>query len=154
MADSYTSNYIHLIFVVRFRQSLIKPSWEDELYKYITGILTNRGHKLFAINGMPDHIHIFFDLNPVTALSDLARDLKTNSTKWINRKNMNRQKFQWQNGFAAFSYSRSQLSRVAGYIERQKEHHCRSDFKREYTWLLDRYEIDYRESQTLKSPLG
>ena len=152
MANSYTSNYIHLIFVVRHRRSMIRPSWEEELYKYITGILSRKGHKLFAINGMPDHIHIFFDLNPVMALSDLARDIKTCSTKWINSKNHNRVKFQWQNGFAAFSYSKSQLAVVATYINRQKEHHTRKDFNREYRQFLDKYEVKYKESYLLKTP--
>jgi REP element-mobilizing transposase RayT len=152
MPNTYTSNYIHLIFVVKYRQSMIRPEWEEELYKYITGILTKKGHKLFAINGMPDHIHIFFDLNPVSSLSDLARDIKTCSTKWINRKNHNRSKFQWQKGFSAFSYSKSQLPVVARYIKRQKEHHTLKDFNREHKQFLDKYEVEYNENYILRTP--
>jgi len=152
MANTYTSNYIHLIFVVKFRQSLIQPAWEEELYKYITGIITNRGNKLFVINGMPDHVHICFDLNPAVSLSDLARDIKTNSTKWINKKNHNNSKFQWQQGFAAFSYSKSQLPRVAGYIKRQKEHHAKATFDMEYRAFLDKYEVNYNVRFILRSP--
>lgn len=152
MANTYTSNYIHLIFVVKFRQSLIMPAWEDELYKYITGIVTNRGNKLFAINGMPDHIHIFFDLNPASSLSDLARDIKTCSTKWINKKSHNKSKFQWQKGYAAFSYSKSQLPRVATYIQRQKEHHRERSFNKECRQFLEHFEVDFNEKFILKSP--
>jgi len=152
MANTYTSLYVHLIFVVKFRQSLIRPAWEEELYKYITGIIANRGNKLFAINGMPDHVHIFFDLNPSVSLSDLARDIKTNSTKWINKRNHNDSKFQWQQGFAAFSYAKSQLPRVAKYISRQKEHHTKSSFDKEYRSFLDKYEIEYNNRFLLKSP--
>ncbi len=153
MPNTYTCVYIHLILVVRHRNSLIRPSWENELYKYITGIITNKGHKLFAINGVPDHIHIFFDLNPVSSLSDLARDIKTNSTKWINKRSHNKLKFQWQVGFGAFSYAKSQLPVVARYIERQKEHHFGRSFNEEYKQFLDKFEVDYNESYILKSPI-
>jgi len=153
MPNTYTCNYVHLIFVVRHRKSQINLSWENELYKYITGIVTNRGNKLFAINGMPDHIHLFIDLNPVSSLSDLARDVKSSSTKWINKKNHNNSKFQWQNGFAAFSYAKSQLPIVARYIEKQKEHHLGKSFNKEYRQFLEKYEVDYNEKYILKSPV-
>ena len=153
MPNTYTANYIHLIFVVRHRRSLIHPSWEKELYKYISGIITNRGNKLFAIGGMPDHIHIFFDLNPVCSLSDIARDLKSSSSKWINKRHFNHSKFQWQNGFASFSYAKSQLPVVARYIERQKEHHLGKSFNVEYKQFLEKFELDYNEKYILKSPV-
>lgn len=152
MANTYTSNYIHIIFVVKYRKSLISPSWEDELQKYITGIITNRGHKLFAIGGMPDHIHIFLDLNPVSSLSDLARDVKSCSTKWINKKNHNESRFQWQSGFMAFSYAKSQLSIVARYVDRQKEHHFKKSLHREYHEFLDKFEIEYDEKYLFTAP--
>jgi len=153
MPNTYACIYVHLIFVVRHRKSLINQTWEDELHKYITGIITNRGNKLFAIGGMPDHIHLFLDLNPVSSLSDLARDIKSSFTKWINKKNYNASKFQWQNGFAAFSYAKSQLPVIAHYIEQQKEHHRKKPFDKEYRQFLDKFGVNYNEKYILKSPL-
>ncbi|NQT77459.1 MAG: IS200/IS605 family transposase [Bacteroidetes bacterium] len=152
MASTYTSIYIHIIFVVKFRKSQIDPSWEEELNKYITGVITNRGSKLFAIGGMPDHLHIFIDLHPSSSLSDLIRDVKSCSTKWINKKNHNSSRFQWQPGFAAFSYAKSQLDIVVKYIHRQKDHHRAKSFKHEYHQFLDRFEVEYEEKYLFAEP--
>jgi len=112
MANTYTQIYIQIVFAVKGRQNLIKKNHKDELYKYITGIVRNKNQKLISINGMSDHIHILIGLKPDIALSDLVRDIKANSSKFINKKNWSMGKFNWQEGFGAFSYSRSQLNRV------------------------------------------
>ncbi|MDR7369867.1 IS200/IS605 family transposase [Flavobacterium aquidurense] len=133
MANTYTQLYIHIIFAVKGRQNLISANWKNEIYKYITGIITNKEQKLIAINGMPDHIHILIGLKPDKSISDLVRDIKSNSSKFINDRKWINGKFEWQTGFGAFSYSHSQLTNVIKYIQRQEEHHKNKTFKEEYT---------------------
>ena len=112
MANTFTQIYIHVVFAVQGRHNLIKKAWKDELYKYITGIIKNKGQKLLAINGMSDHIHILIGLKPSIALSDLIRDVKSNSTNFIHKKKWVKGKYSWQEGFGGFSYSHSQLDRI------------------------------------------
>ncbi len=120
MANTYSQIYVQLVFAVSGRQSLIGREWKDELYKYITGIVRNQGQKLLAINGVADHIHILLNIQPNIALSEVVREIKANSSRWINEKRFVRGKFQWQEGFGAFSYSLSQLNEVIRYIEYQE----------------------------------
>ena len=115
------------------------------MYKYITGIIQNKGHKIIAINGMLDHIHIFIGMKPKEAISDLVRDVKKDSSKLINTKNWIRGQFNWQEGFGGFSYGHSQISDVAVYIENQKKHHKKRTFKEEYLELLKNFQIEYDE---------
>ncbi|AOW08808.1 IS200/IS605 family transposase [Flavobacterium gilvum] len=143
MANTYTQIYIHIVFAVKGRQNLVSKNWKDELYKYITGIITNEGQKLIAINGMHDHIHILVGLKPNKALSDLVRDIKSNSSKFINEKRWINGKFEWQTGFGAFSYNHSQLTNVINYIQNQEEHHKKKTFKEEYIDFLEAFNIDY-----------
>ncbi len=145
MADTYSQIYIHIVFAVKGRSNLISPKWKDELYKYITGIITNDGQKLIAINGMPDHIHILIGLKPTIALSDLVRDIKASSSKFINTQKWIAGKFEWQHGFGAFSYSHSQLSNVINHIKHQEEHHKTRTFRQEYLEFLKRYNVDFKE---------
>ena len=136
MADTYTQIYIHIIFAVKGRSNLISSSWKNELYKYITGIITNEAQKLIAINGMPDHIHLLVGLKPTIALSNLVRDIKANSSRFVNEKSWIKGKFEWQHGFGAFSYSHSQLDTIINYINNQEEHHKKKTFKEEYISFL------------------
>ena len=129
---------------MKFRQKLIHESWEDELYKYITGIITQKNQKLLAINGMPDHIHILIGMRPSCCLSDLVREIKKSSTTFINENNFVKSKFRWQSGFAAFSYSNSALNNVIRYILNQKIHHRKKDFNKEYIENLEKFEVEYR----------
>jgi len=117
MPNTYTQLYVHVIFAVKARRLLISNLWKDNLYKYITGIITNKNQKLMIINGMPDHLHLLIGLKPDCALSDLVRDVKANSSKWINENKFVQSKFEWQSGFGAFSVSKSGLNAVANYIE-------------------------------------
>jgi REP element-mobilizing transposase RayT len=145
MADSYSQIYIQTVFAVRRRNPLINPSWEEDLFKYITGIITAKGQKLLAINGMPDHIHIFIGMQPNCCLSDLIREIKKSSNHFIKKNRFINSHFQWQEGFAAFSYGQSQLDRVIRYIGNQKQHHLVKTFEDEYIEFLERFNIKYKQ---------
>lgn len=141
MANTYTQLLIHLIFAVEDRASLIHPRIKADVYKYITGIVQQRGHKLLAINGVPDHVHLLIGLRPDVALSDLVRDVKAFSSKHINSMHWVRGRFRWQEGFGGFSYSRSQIPTVIRYIENQEKHHLKKTFREEYMVLLKRFDV-------------
>ena len=143
MANTYTQLYIQVVFAVEGRQSLIDQKHNDELQKYITGIISGQKHKMIAINNMPDHLHLLIGLRPDAALSDLVRDIKAGSSKFINEKHWVMGRFSWQEGFGAFSYSRSQLNDVIRYIENQQKHHARHSFLDEYKELLEKFEVEY-----------
>ncbi|MFZ1701627.1 MAG: IS200/IS605 family transposase [Pyrinomonadaceae bacterium] len=145
MANTFSQIYIQVVFAVSGRESLIDPEWRDELYKYISGIVGNNGQKLLAIGGVGDHIHILLNIKPTLALSDLVRDIKANSSPFVNEKRFVKGKFCWQEGFGAFSYSISQLDDVIRYIQNQQEHHKENSFKDEYMKYLQRFEIDFDE---------
>jgi putative transposase len=151
MANTYTQIYIHIVFAVEGRQNLIKPEYNDELQKYITGIVTGQKHKLLAINNMPDHVHLLVGFRPDASLSDLVRDIKANSSRFINEKRWVLGRFSWQEGFGAFSYSRSQISTVIRYIQNQQAHHAKKSFREEYTQLLDKFGVEYEREYIFKS---
>ncbi len=150
MANTYSQIYIHLIFAVQGRQNLINNSIKDEIYKYISGLIRNRKNKLLIINGMPDHIHILIALNPDISVSDLVKDIKIASSKFINNKNWFIGKFHWQEGYGAFSYSRSQLDKVYKYILHQESHHKKNSFKEEYINFLKKFAVEYNEKYLFK----
>jgi len=143
MADTYTQLYIHIVFAVKGRQRLIPKQHKETLHQYITRIITNKRQTVIRINSMPDHIHILVGLTPDIALSDLVRDIKANSTKYINKKGWVVGRFEWQAGFAAFSYSESQLGTVVDYIKNQEVHHARMTFREEYLTFLKRFNVAY-----------
>ena len=145
MANTYTQIYIHIIFAVQGRQSLIPLERKGELYKYITGIVRNRDQKLIAINGMADHIHAFVGMKPTVALSNLARDVKAASSGFVNEKGWLRGKFHWQEGFGAFSHSHSEIDRVVRYIQRQEGHHRKKTFREEYLEMLKEFAVEYQD---------
>ena len=144
MADTYSQIYIQVIFAVKFRQSLIQSHWEEELYKYITGIVQNKEQKMIAINGVSNHIHFLIGMKPDCCLSDLVREIKKSSNSFIKEKNLTKHNFQWQEGFGAFSYGHSQLSDVVKYIENQKEQHKKQSFREEYIAFLRAFEIEFK----------
>jgi putative transposase len=151
MANTYSQIHIHAVFAVQNRECIIQNSWKDELYKYISGITRNQNHKLIAINGMPDHIHLLIGLRPVQALSALMQDIKGGSSEWINRSRFVVGRFSWQEGYGAFSYKKSDLPEVINYIANQKEHHKTKSFSEEYVDLLEEFEVDYSERYLFKS---
>ena len=151
MADTYTQLYIQFVFAVQNRKSLIHPEWELELHKYITGIIQNKSHKMIAINGMPDHLHLFIGFQPVDHMSELIKVVKGESSKWMKERNLVNGRFRWQEGYGAFSYSRSHIDRVYHYIQNQKEHHKKKTFRQEYIELLEKFDIYYDEKYIFKS---
>ena len=153
MANTYTQIYIQFVFAVKYREGLIHASFKDELYKYTTGIVKNNNHKLIAIGGMPDHIHILIGLRPTQSISDLMQDIKGNSSKWINEKKFLKVKFEWQEGYGAFSYSKSQVNIVIDYIKNQEKHHKSKSFREEYVDFLKLFEIDFDEKYIFKEPI-
>jgi putative transposase len=152
MSNTYTQIHLQLIFAVKYRAAMIHTTWKNELYKYITGIVQGNNHKLLIINGVEDHIHILIGYRPHQSLSDLLQDIKGQSSKWINEKKFTRSKFNWQEGYSAFSYGQSQLPRVIKYILKQEEHHKKNSFMHEYKSFLKTYEIDFDERYILKEP--
>jgi putative transposase len=145
MANTFSQIYIQIVFSVKGRQNLIQKKWQEELYKYICGIINGKQQKVLAIGGVLDHIHILVSLKPNISISDLVKLIKINSAKWINEKTLVYGKFQWQEGFGAFSYSQSQLDNVIGYINNQEQHHKKKTFKDEYIELLKNFNVSYDE---------
>lgn len=146
MADVFSQMYIHLVFSPKNRNALIKLSWEERLYKYITGIVQGRKHKMLAIGGMPDHIHIFIGLKPVESVSDLVREIKKASNNFINTEKLSTN-FDWQNGYGVFTHSRSQIDNVCKYILSQKEHHKNKTFQEEFMKFCNDFEIEIGKKQ-------
>ena len=151
MANTYTQIYIQVVCVVKNRHCLIKNSWKAELYKYITGIVKNNGHKIMQINGVADHIHILIGLKPSQSLSELMKYVKQDSSKWINQNNFLNVKFSWQSGYGAFSYATSQVPNVISYIQNQEEHHKKKSFSEEYLDFLNDYKISFDKQYLFSS---
>ncbi len=145
MANTYTKLYIQIVFAVKGRHSLINEVFREELQKYIAGIILNKKQKLYAIYCMPDHVHIFVSMSPDMAISDLVRDIKANSSSFINEKKWLDSRFEWQRGFGAFSYNESLVDTVVNYILNQPEHHKVATFREEYIEFLEKFNIDFDE---------
>ena len=143
MANTYTQLYIHIIFAVKGRESLIPKQHKEALHQYITRIITHKKQTVIQINSMPDHLHILVGITPDVAISDLVRDIKASSSKWINKKRWVLGRFEWQAGFAAFSYAHSQLDAVVQYIKVQEAHHSHRTFREEYLEFLERFDVPY-----------
>ncbi|MCB0431224.1 MAG: IS200/IS605 family transposase [Flavobacteriales bacterium] len=143
--STYSQIYIQIVFAVKHRDALIRPEWEERLYQYMTAVIQNKGQKMIAINGIPDHIHLFIGMKPTCCLSDLIREVKKVSTLFINERGFTKSKFQWQEGFGAFSYGHSQIDQVTRYVMRQKEHHRKITFYQEYMDFLEKFQVTYDE---------
>lgn len=145
MAGTYSQIYIQIVFAVKYRENMIAPGWKDDLHKYIAGIIKGKDQKPIIVNGMPDHIHAFVGLRPSMRISDLVRDIKNNSTNFINDNGLVNRKFCWQSGYGAFTYGHSQIENVYNYILNQEEHHRQKSFREEYLSFLEKFEIEYDE---------
>ena len=145
MPGTYSQVYLQVVFAVQGRDNLIAKSWKEDLNKYISGIITNKGQKSIIVNGMHDHIHAFIGLKPSMAVSDLVRDIKNNSSKFINKNRFVKGKFSWQKGYGVFSYSHSHIEQVYNYILNQEKHHRKRTFKEEYIEFLHKFQIEYDE---------
>ena len=145
MAGTYTQIYIQVVFSVKGRQNLLQKSWRDEVFKYVSGIIKGKNQKPIIVNGVSDHVHFFIGLRPPMSISDLVRDVKNNSSKFINENNFTKGKFYWQEGYGAFSYSHSQINQVYQYVLNQEEHHKQRTFREEYIEFLKEFEIEFDE---------
>lgn len=144
-AGTFSQIYIQLVFVVKGRENLLKKTFREEVFKYMSGIVKSKGQKSIIINGVEDHVHLFIGLKPSMRLSDLVRDIKNNTTNFINEKKFVPGRFAWQEGYGAFSYSQSHMDNVYQYIFNQERHHQKKSFKEEYRELLEKFQIDYKE---------
>ena len=145
MPGTFSQIYIQIVFAVNGRQNQIHSAFEHEVYKYIAGIVVGKGQKPLAVNGMPDHIHVLVGLKPVMSISDLIREIKNNSTNFINQKGWLKNRFSWQEGYGAFSYSESNYGKVIDYIKNQKQHHKKQTFRQEYIIFLKKFNVPYNE---------
>ncbi len=145
MAGTFSQIYIHYVFAVKGRENLLHKPWRDEVFKYISGIIKGKNQKPIILNGVEDHVHVFVGLKPAMCISDLARDIKNNSSNFINQQRFLKGKFSWQEGYGVFSYAHSQIDNVYQYIVSQEEHHRKKNFKEEYIDFLKRFEIEYNE---------
>ena len=145
MAGTFSQIYIQYVFAVRGRENLLQKSWRDEVFKYMAGIIKGKNQKSIIVNGVADHVHVFVGLKPAMGISDLIRDIKNNSSNFINSQNFLKGKFAWQEGYGAFSYAHSQLDSVYQYIANQEEHHRKKTFREEYLDFLQKFEIEYNE---------
>ena len=145
MQGTFHQIYIQVVFTVKGRENLITEKWNKELHKYISGIIKGKDQKSIIVNGMPDHIHAFIGLRPAMTISDLVRDIKNNSSNFINDRRWVKGKFSWQDGYGAFSYSHSHIDNVYQYILNQEEHHKKKTFKQEYIEFLKKFGIEYNE---------
>ena len=149
MANTYTEIHIQIVFAVKNRRSLITKDLKDELYRYMSGIIKKNGHKALQINGMPDHVHILIGMRTHQSLAELVQQIKQGSSYWLNKSKVKAQ-FQWQEGYSAFSYSKSDVPKVAQYIKNQEDHHSKRSFLEEYMALLEDMNIDYDERYIFK----
>ena len=150
MSNTYTQIHIQCVFAVKYRDAVIDNSWKERLHKYIIAIINNNGHKLLSINSMPDHLHLFFGMRASQSLSDLMRLVKGDSSEWINNQKLVRGKFRWQEGYGAFSYSKSHVDAVIKYIINQEEHHRKQTFMDEYKEMLKKFNVDYNDQYIFK----
>jgi putative transposase len=145
MAGTFSQIYIQSVFAVQGRENYLQKSWRDEVFKYMAGIVKNKGQKPIIINGVADHVHLFIGLKPSMAISDLIRDVKNNTTNFINEKKWISGKFFWQEGYGVFSYAHSQIETVYDYIHKQEEHHRKKTFREEYIDFLKKFQVPYDE---------
>ncbi len=142
---SFTQIYIQLIISVKYRDCLLSKPIRQRIFKIMGGILNEYGHKPIIINGVEDHLHIFFGLNPNESISNTVKELKRRTTVFINNEGFFSKRFRWQFGYGAFSYSKSHVERVCNYVQNQEIHHSKKSFKKEYTRMLKAYGIEYNE---------
>lgn len=145
MAGTFSQIYVQVVFAVKGRENSLQKPWRQEVFKYISGIVAAKGQKAIIVNGVSDHVHLFIGLKPSIALSDLVRDVKNNSSKFINEKKFLKNRFSWQEGYGAFSYSHSQIDSVYQYIMNQEEHHKNKSFRDEYINFLHEFQIVHEE---------
>lgn len=145
MAGTYSQVYLQVVIVVKGRANLLNKEWRTEVFKYISGIITNKGQKPIIVNGVGDHVHILIGLKPSMKISDLVRDIKNNTSNFINKQNWVKGRFAWQEGYGVFSYAQSQIDSVYNYILNQEQHHKKQTFREEYYNFLETFRVEYED---------
>ena len=145
MAGTFSQIYIQYVFAVKGRENLLQKPWRDSVFKYISGIIKGKNQKPIIVNGVADHVHVFAGIRPDLKPSELVRDIKNNSSNFINEQKFVRGRFSWQEGFGSFSYSHSQIDQVYQYILNQEEHHKKKSFREEYLDFLKKFDVEYDE---------
>lgn len=145
MANTYHQVYVHSVFAVKFRNAAISNAWKKDFMAVIGNLLNESGCKTYIVNGVEDHVHCLFGLNPAISISDVMRSVKAKSSKWANESGHLPNRFEWQKGFGAFSYSHSQVDTIFKYIENQEEHHKKRSFSEEYLELLTKFEVEHNK---------
>ncbi len=143
MANTYYQIYLHFVFAVKYRKAVIQKDWKYALYGVIGNLINENGGKLIIVNGVEDHIHCFAEIKPAVSVSELMKKVKARSSKYINDRGLTPVRFEWQEGYGVFSYSRSQIKNVYRYILNQEEHHKKQTFKEEYIHILEEYDVEY-----------
>lgn len=141
----FTQMYVQLVFAVKKREAVLHKSIQQRVFEYMSGILTEMKHKSIIVNGIPDHVHVFFGLNPSVSISETVHGIKRNSSLFINSNKLCLGKFAWQEGYGGFTYSRSQVHNVYNYILNQENHHKKVSFREEYIEFLKKFEVEYDE---------
>ncbi len=152
MHNTYHQIFIHLIFAVKHRRAMIKDQWRSELFAVIGNLINETGSKTIIVNGTEDHVHCLISLKPDLSVSDVVKSAKAKSSKWVNESEYLDSRFEWQSGFGAFSYSKSQLPNVRRYIQNQEEHHKKMTFLEEYIQFLNKFEVEYDERYIFTTP--
>lgn len=145
MANTFSQIYLQFVFAVQDRYCLISKNHKEELQKYITALVQNRGAKLLAINCMPDHTHLFVGFKPVISIADFIKEIKVESNEFINNKKWVQGHFKWQSGYGVFSYSKSHIDAVVKYVQNQEKHHEKKTFRSEYLEFLNKFDIAFEE---------
>ena len=153
MANSYSQIYIQAVWAVKYRQALLQKPWRDDFFAIVANLINRAGCKSFIVNGVEDHIHCLFSLPAKLSVSKVMQEVKSISSKHLNETDLLNHRFEWQRGFGAFSYSKSDISNVYRYIENQENHHKKQEFIPEYKEILKKFEIDYDEEYIFKEPL-
>ena len=145
MANTYHQLYIQVVFAVKYREAVIDNEWKSTLFGVIGNLINETGCKAIIVNGVEDHVHCFLGLKPVVSISELMKTVKAKSSKYINDNHLTKLRFEWQEGYGAFSYSHSQINTVYKYIANQEEHHKKQTFRKEYLEFLDKFEVPFDE---------
>ena len=142
---TFTQIYLQFVIAVKYRKAVLKPEFQNNVFSFMAGLINSMGHKSYAINGMPDHVHIFMSFTPKHSPAETIKEIKRASTNFINEKKWFPEKFQWQNGYGCFSYSKSHIDNVVKYILNQQNHHQKVKFKDEYLEFLRKFEVEFDE---------
>ena len=145
MSNTYTQIHIQTVFAVQCREALISPEWNERLYQYIASIVNDQGHKTLAVGGVANHVHLLLGFRPTQSLSSLMMRVKRETSEWINKERLTKFRFQWQEGYGAFSYSKSHVSGVIQYILNQEAHHAKRSFREECLDMLRKNEVEFDE---------